>query len=487
MALDPSISLGVKSYAPPPTSLSDYALNGMKMASMAQQISASKSEQANTEAALPSIQAKADTDQRQNDFVTKWLPANKDAFTDADGNVNMLKLTQKASADGMGDAALSIGAHDIANAGAIIGNAKTQQEAQIAKATYMNTTAGHMANIVADPALSDDEASALIKKAATYANSVVPGSGDQAAQLLTKQVPQVDKDGNQIFKATDQGPTPVINTTIDRTAAKEVARATQDLSTQFQNAQAKQRQDAALEISSQTPEGHATTGPQVNAIYQALRGAGIGPDKVPNGMSIFDMKQAYGSQYGDIIGKAVLNNQVQPSTREVYQAEAFKAKKDIAIIDTALEQATKMPKDMLGTRPGAIVGGLFNKWATANPQFAGMVTAVQTHNALYPSDPIDPGSMSVAQILEKLGVDKSNRTKDFGINSEAAGMQTLPSNGAPAAGQPTQNVPSPSRQVAQAGGQTITQAHVRDFAKKNNIPETEVLKMMEAKGIKVTQ
>ena len=203
-------------------------------------------------------------------------------------------------------------------------------------------------------------------------------------------------------------------------------------------------------------------------------------------MSLFDLKQAFGPQYGDIIGKAVLNNQVAPATREVYQAEAFKAKKDIATIDTALDQAKSMPKDMLGTRPGAIVGGFFNKWATANPQYAGMVTAVQTHNSLYPADPIDPGSMSVAQIMEKLGVDRANRSKDFGVNSEAAGMQTLPVNSGGPTATPA-NVPSASPQVAKAGGQTITKAHVTDYAKKHGIPETEVMKMMADKGIQVTQ
>lgn len=500
MAIDPSISLGLNNNNIDPNMLNNYAMNNMKLGQMAQgmqatqqQISASQASQANTEAALPGIQATSAANQRTNDFVTKWLPINQGRFTNPDGSVDSLGLTAAATAAGYGDAAQPIAARDIEMAGAAIKNVTSQQEQNIAKATFMNTAAGHLANLVSDPALSDSDATTMLNKGITYANSQVPGSGSQLSQLLTKTVPVKDSKGNPVYQTDSTGsqvlddnnkPIPLTTQTVDRTAATEVARATQDMNTQFQNAQAKQRQDAALELTSQSPEGHSTTGPQVNAAYSALRAAGIGPDKVPNGMSLFDMKQAYGPVYGDIIGKAVVNNQVTPQTREAYYSQYVAAQKDVATINTALNQVQSMPETMLGTRPGAIVGGAFNKWLSANPQYAALGTAVQAHNNSYPNDQIDPGVLNIQQIQAKLQVDKTNRTNDSTINYNASGQQTLPGAGGGTGG----NVPSPSRMQPNqpTGNNTVTQAHVADYAKRNNIPITQVLKMMSDKHIQVT-
>lgn len=112
MALDPSISLGVKSFAPAPGAFQDYAMNQMKMAQMAQgmqaqqqqiaasqqEVEASRAAQAQTEAGTPgvaaqsqSLQAKALQDQQDaaamqyaTSIAPKYTRHNQDGSTTFD-------------------------------------------------------------------------------------------------------------------------------------------------------------------------------------------------------------------------------------------------------------------------------------------------------------------------------------------------------------------------------------------------------------------
>ena len=446
MALDPSIALQFNNPTEANSPMAGYTA-GINNANTMQNISRSQTQQANEAAQLPGLQADSAVKQRALAF-NSWLQDNGDKFVNADGSRDVLALTNAATTAGFNNEALSLAASDLKNKSALIGNATDQQDQSIKKADFVNSGAGHISNMLSDPTLTDAQKSALLQKSTQYLDGLLPGTGTQVMGLLSKTVPVLDSKGQPIPKTNPDGtpvldengkPVPQTTIAVDPEAVKNVARATQDLNTQFQNAQAKQKQDAALQASFKTPEGQATTGPLVNAAYAAIRANGIGEDRVPNGLSLFQLHQLH--YLDDVIGKSVLNNQVPIGTRLDYQNRAFGNQLDINKVDTAIQAASKMPTQLLGTKPGSIVSGAFQHWVEQNPQYAALQTAIQTHNTNYPQDQIDPSKMNVGEILAKLQVTRDNLQKDYAVNTKAAQTTQLPGQSA----QPGNNaIPSPA-------------------------------------------
>lgn len=195
MAIDPSISLGYK----PPQQLDmlGAATSGMKLAQMGQSIAqsqqevlasqqaveASKAAQANTEAALPGIQADSSVKQRAMAF-NQWKTDNAANYTNEDGSLNIAKFVGGANKAGYSTEAQTVAASDLDNKSKAITNATNQQSKDVATSTFTSTAANHIATLLDNPKLSADEKAAQLRKHTDYLNTLVPGSGDQVLSLL---------------------------------------------------------------------------------------------------------------------------------------------------------------------------------------------------------------------------------------------------------------------------------------------------------------
>jgi len=471
MALDPSIGLGFK-----PTTPFDpmgAAKQGMQLAQMGQQIeeskqniAASKASQAHTEAQTPG--AAADSEQKQRGLrYINWEQANKHKFVKPDGTIDTNAYVNHAANEGFGDFAAKVATSDLTRTADQIKNSTSQIDQGVKVQEFNEKTAAHAATLIS--AAPEKDRPALLRKIMDATEVIMPGSGKYVFGLFGSQ--------------DDQGKVGVDNGRLDA-----VRTATMTPQQQENLKMQKDQQAKAFELTMQSPDAYATTGPQVNAAYTALRAAGIGEDKVPNGLSMNDLARM---GYEDIIKGSVTAGSVSTQSRQEYLNKFTEAQKDIANIKTALKVVETADTDVLGTKPGQIGSAKWNLWVKQNPQFSGLETAVARHNAAYPNDPIDPGTMSLGQIQAKLQQTLINRTNDSDIYYKASKTQQLPK-GDPAGAVPSKELPKGVPAAGPAGtnkpsGQTVTMQHVKKYAADKGIPETEVLKMMDAKGIKVTQ
>ena len=192
MAIDASIPLSGKSFAPPPTMFQDFATNSMKLAQMGQQIQESKQNvehskaaQALTEAQTPGVAADSAVKQRALAF-NQWASTNKDKFTDEAGNVDVSRFIKAAASNGFNNEAQTVAANDLQVAANKIKNTTDQQTQQVAAAEYTGKAVAHTANLLegADPKV----AAALLRQYADFNDKMVPGSGQQIATAFAKTV-----------------------------------------------------------------------------------------------------------------------------------------------------------------------------------------------------------------------------------------------------------------------------------------------------------
>lgn len=465
MSLDPSIGLGFKPATP--FDPMGAASQGMKLAQMGQQIEQSKQEiehskasQALTEAQTPGAAADSEQKQRGLRYIT-WEQQNKNKFVKPDGSIDTNAYVNEAANAGFGDFAGKVATSDLARTADQIKNATSQQEQGIKIQEFRDKTAGHAATLLS--ATPEKDRPAMLRKIMDGTESLMPGSGKYVFGLF----------GNQ----DDKG-----QVTVDTGKMEAVRTATMTPQQQEQLKIQKDQQAKAFEITMQSPDAYATTGPQVNAAYTALRSNGIGEDKVPNGLSMNDLARM---GYGDIIKGAVTAGSVSTQSRQEYLNKFTEAQKDMANIKSAISVVEKADTDLLGTTPGQIGSAKWNKWVKQNPQFSGLETAVSRHNAAYPNDQIDTEKLNLGQIHAKLRQTLINRENDSTIYYEASKTQQLPK-GEQKGGVPSA-APTSKEKPSQSTGSTVTMKHVRDYADRTGRPETEVLKMMESKGIKVTQ
>jgi hypothetical protein len=497
MSIDSSIPLGIKSLGGEGMNAASGMESGIKMASMIQQIQASKANQANTEAQLPGIQADSEVKQRALRF-NDWTSKNAASFRNADGSVNTLKAVEAAKDAGFGNEAQAFAANDLQGEANRIKNATDQQSQQHAQSNFMIKGIAHTASLI--DGMPEDEAGALLKKSAALQDQLVPGSGQQMLGMLTRTEEVKGPDGKPVM-----GPdgNPVMKQTIDKNAIKGAKTASMSALEQNDLALRTSRQNADFENSMQTPEGHATSGPIVNAAYAALRSAGYGEDKVPTGLSAYQLKQM---GYGDIIKEAVTANKIPAASRQQQFNEGLIAQNDVKQIDLALQAVGKADNKSLATRPGSLATDAFDKWVAQNPAYAGLKTAIVTHNSKYPTDIIDPAAMSLGQIKAKLEQTKLRRAQDADTWLGASGMTQLPGNPAqggipdqqlPPGTQPTapqgQAPAMPARPQApaqaapqsapQASGKAWTSKHLEELAKKSGMTVPALRALAAQKGI----
>jgi hypothetical protein len=454
MALDPSISLqglGAQSQTfNPMETVLNYAKLGQiqqGMAASQQQIAASKAAQAISEAQLPGVQAESAIKQRDAEF-NKFLKDNAGQFYDTDEKTgiqvfNPSKAADAAAKAGYLDKARSGLASDLSNQWQTIsnaqGNIRTQNDAvdlgnKILK--LQNDSVGHVANILDNTPLAERDQQ--LQTLTGGLDKLIPGSdlGKSIISKLGTPKPVLDANGQPVIdQKTGQ---PQVTIVANPTAIAAYKKASIDAATQNSQLLARQEAEKRWELTSQSPAAYATSGPEINAAYTALRSAGIGEDKVPSGLSLNALKQL---GYGEIVKDAVVSNMAPAATRQDYLNKYTEAQKDIAATNNAINVVSKANTDLLGTRPGSIASGAFIKWVSQNPAYRSVETAVTRHNAMYPNDQIDPSTMTLREIGAKLQGTLINRRSDAEVYLNAAKTQELPTN-APAGGVPSAERPA---------------------------------------------
>lgn len=220
MALDPSISLGVKTpetsnYLAPVEQGMKLAALGMQpeliqqqIAASRQQVAASKSAQALTEAQTPGAAADSAIRKRAADFA-KWQTENASKYTNADGTPNIDMFVNHASRSGYFTEAQAVAASDLDNKSKIALNATNDQERAIKQSDYLKASLGHVATLL--DAAPESKKAALLAQYAQFADSKVPGTGAQLLQAFGKPDPKtgvtsVDTDKVAAFKKATMTP-----------------------------------------------------------------------------------------------------------------------------------------------------------------------------------------------------------------------------------------------------------------------------------------
>lgn len=490
MAIDASIPLGIKTGDTSGGVMAGIE-GGMKLASLAQQIEASKqsveaskASQALVEAQTPGAAADSEVKQRALRF-NAWTQQNASKFRRPDGSVNTLAAAEAAKDAGFANEGLALAAQDLKAEHDRIANATDEQTRAHAQANFAIKNIAHAA-MQAD-GLPEDQAGAILAKAQQFQNSLVPGIGDHTIDVLTKTVEVKDKDGKPVIGPDGQ---PLVKRVPNPVAIKAAKDASMTALEQSDLALRTARQNADFENSLQTPEGRSTTGPLANAAYAALRSQGYGEDKVPSGLSALQLKNM---GYGDIIKDAVTGNKIPAATRQQQFNEGLMAQNDVKQIDLALQAVGRADNKTLATRPGSMTTDAFDKWIGQNPQYAGMKTAIVVHNSKYPSDQIDPATMSLGQIKAKLEQSRLRRQQDADTWLGASGMTQLPGNpapgGVPSAAPQPQAAPQPAAPAAPQPAAPVAKAwtskHLEELAKKSGMSVPALRALAAQKGITI--
>ena len=191
MAIDVNIPLGGKSFAPTPPSMMDWANHSIKLAQLGQsmkqseqEIEASKSSQALTEAQTPGVAADSEQKQRGLAYIN-WETANKKKFVKPDGTVDTNAYVNEASNNGFGDYAAKVATSDLTRTSDQIKNSKSQAEADAYNQEYQQKLAAHAATLIA--AAPEKDRPAMLRKVIDGAEAVRPGSGKYVFSLFGTQ------------------------------------------------------------------------------------------------------------------------------------------------------------------------------------------------------------------------------------------------------------------------------------------------------------
>ena len=420
MALDPSIALGVKSFAPPPVSAMEYAMNGQKMMSMQQgmlqsqqEIEQSKQQTANLAASQPGLEAQSQSLQaaaikaKRDLAATDWLTKNKVDFTDENGNVDTARLVRKATSAGFGAEAAKEAKGDLDMASTRITNAKTQQEANIAKTEYMQKMTNYAATLLSDPALvgHPDQIQTRLKTIADTAESQVPGAGHYIMGMVGtpvmkngQVVPQVDEQGKPILDASGKV---VPQMTVQKDALAALRQATMTPKEQKEIAINQENADTAR-TNAATAITNATTSRMQTESAMATNFTDK-DSKDPN--SLFSRQEAQkaidGGAPGVVVGKtSVFQIHNSPTTKAIVEAQAISSQAKSEALKAAIDeknagdQMTNAAKaaEELNIPKGTSVQSWLNSNAAKygnDPRYRALQSQLNQYKAEHPNDNID--------------------------------------------------------------------------------------------------
>ena len=410
MAIDPNISLGFQQ--PKTPDLAQY----MNMALTGQQLQNAQTQNQIGQAQLPGVQADSEIKQRAADF-NKWITDNKDTYTNPDGTPNIEKFVNGASSAGYFKEAQATAGTDLTNKAAAIKNATDQQSQNITAANFTQSAINHAVNLIQNA--PEDQRASLAQQYATFGDSKVPGTGQQILQTIGKQDPTTGAfvvDPAKLKAATQATMTPLQSATLGLDTTR-VGMAQAEQEKQFSElGYTKQYQNPADPVNQQFRAMMTQAGqpqPEDMTLWKAHQ---LGIDKV--------LPQASVSQ--------LIPTEVR--TNAMVRAETAGAR--IQQLQEAITTAQNANTDLLGTRPGAIASGEFNKWA-AIPAFGKLATQIQVHNSdpMYANDQIDPMKMTTGQIIAKLQGDVA--TTQAGMAGQRAVQNAVGLNNGPSGYNPS--------------------------------------------------
>jgi hypothetical protein len=442
MAIDASIPLGVKTDHNVGGGIMAGVEGGMKLASLAQQIEASKqsveaskANQALVETQTPGAAADSEVKQRALRF-NAWSQENAGKFRKPDGSVDTLGAVEAAKLAGFGNEAQSIAISDLQLEANRIKNATDEQTRAHAQSNFMVKGIAHTASQI--DGLTEDEAGAMLAKSAALQDKLVPGMGEQMTNVLTKVVPVLDAAGKPVIGPDGQ---PQVKRVVDQNAIKGAKTASMSALEQNDLALRKQQQAANLERYGQSPEAYSAASSLSTMARQALAKQGIDVAPTANYRDLYQL-------YGDKLSSLATNDVVSQEYRLGVKEKAAAAQTDISNINAIEQAARSYGEALMGTRVGTIGSDVWNKWVKTNPQLSALSTGVQAYNMRFPDDKIDTSKLTVGEIIAKLGQWKITRQNDLVTNLSNMGPnintgtgenapnvpQVAPPAGAPSAG-----------------------------------------------------
>lgn len=458
MPLDPSISLGVKTpqtnnyLAPIETGLKLAALS-LQPELIQQQISASRTSEEATRAGIPGIQAESALKQRDLDY-TKFLKDNAENFYDTNPETGQKTFNMNKTFDVLGkagylDKARQGMAEDLSNQATTIANASGQIKNQSDAVNFGNLvqkskrdTLAYAANLLSNT--PEDQREQALKDIVSGIDNIFPKQLNMSAEItngLTKQEPVLGTDGKPVIGEDGK---PVTRTVVNKDAVYGYKQASIDAATQQNYELQKRELNANLERYAQSPEAYNGNSTLSVLGRKILAKQGI---DVPEGTPYRDLVQLYGDKLKDLATNDVVSTESRLGIKEKIAA----AQIDINNISAAQAAAIAYGKPIMGTRIGSFTSDVWNRLVKESPQLERLRTAVQLYNSRFKDDPIDPGKLTVAQILEKLGEFKTYRQNDLAINAKNFGPNINTGSTAGA-----ENVPS----VAPGGGTPSTGAGI---------------------------
>ena len=493
MALDPEIALAAKPTQGP--GLQDW----MNMAGTAQNISASQTQQAATQASIPGIQAEAGMEQRKL-AGQQWIQANADKYRNEDGSVNSKGLFNDMAAAGYADQAAPIAAHWLDNQAKEIKNADDAFKFM----TNAQATSANLASSFAPGTDQDTHVDGQRKFLNTLGNA--PGTSVPLGDALVKSLYLKDKNGNPIMNPITGTPT------VDSVAATGYKMASISPETQ-------ETIRAAQNANVDTPDANDPTKP-ISQNFQALaKKFGLPGSEEPNSAH-------YWSQRPDF--KKAIENNVVPTDYKT--ANATQATQEINAVSTFRNAANDVAQAQIpaGTTVGAWMRNRASTIAN-DPMVRKVQSVVDTLKAENPSLNIEQvDGPSLIQQLQGLGQLHQTRAETFADNARStqftpsvdgkipsAGNTSRPGMGAapqiippgtPKAGggvqppvpaaPPASPMPassaraaapsqSPVPEVEQKKNKIPTAAEIQDYATRTHKTVEQVKSMLRAKGIEV--
>jgi hypothetical protein len=373
MAIDPNIALGVKPIAPLDiTKLQQLRNLAMQEQATQQSIAASQAQEALARAQLPGVQATSETQVRAAQF-NRDVMGNSKEFTNPDGSPNITKFVNFASSRGFLKEAQGIAATDLDNLGKSIGNARSEQDRQVALNNFLQTGQSYVSMLL--HSTPENQRSGALKSYSDFMNNVMPGSGQQVAQLFG----EVDNKTGMV-KVNPERVRAVREATINAATQEQM---TLDRAQKFYTAEGRD------------PKSQQSVGFR-NFINQQTGGS----VKIPENVSVFDalMNPVYRGS-----AEQYISAQITPSAlRAQAVGGAVQTQATMANYDAAIKAIESVPAQLLPTRLGTIGSEAFKKFVSQNPSLAGLETAIQVHNNQFPSDVIDPMRQSLDEIRAKL-------------------------------------------------------------------------------------
>lgn len=412
MAIDPNISLGVK--APEGLDVAKYA-----------QLANTLTQNQVLQAQIPGIQAESEIKKRAADF-NSWLTSNRQKLVNPDGSPNIDSIVNHASEAGYFNEAQATAAHNFATQAASIKNSTDIQDRNLKTAKFTQDLLANTATLL--HAAPEDKRPVLLQQYAQYADKLIPGSGQQITQVFGKPD---DKTG--VLGVDSKAISAVKQATVTALQEQQLALQTGQLGVS-QGQLGISQQDLALRQAAQskqfaaegfTPEGKDPES-EVNKMFRdTMRRSGV---PVDDNMTIWRAQQIAGTRETATTAQGA---QIMPTgTRAGALANQAELTATHQNYKAAIDAASVVKKDILGTKLGTIGSSAWQKYIAQNKELAGLETAIRVHNddPVFKNDPIDPSKMTVAQIISKLKAADTQILNRAAGQAAVVGTQQFPSN-----------------------------------------------------------